>query len=208
MSLHDTNSLFSCELFFSLLDVYSWPCSTTTFFTCLLSYLSASLQCSVSLDRFVLLSSLFHLFPSLSFLLYFFEMKHYRLLTCMFISLHYMVPHRVGSIASIVSRVCMDTLLLLLSCRLCLLQRLRSLTHFSNGCSRVSRRLFRDKEACAVYMDETKPIYHVDDNAFLLSDFEFRPKKSDRSNKRAWGNRIILNTLYRVCLFFLSIASG
>jgi len=33
-------------------------------------------------------------------------------------------------------------------------------------------------------MDETKPIYHVDDNAFLLSDFEFHQKNSDRLNKR------------------------
>ena len=73
--------------------------------------------------------------------------------------IHYMVPQRVGSIVSIVSRVGMDTLLFSLSHSLCLLQRLHSLTHFSNGCSRVSRRLFRDKELCTVYMDETKPIY-------------------------------------------------
>ena len=79
------------------------------------------------------------LFSSLSFLLYFFEMKHYRLLTCMFISLHYIVPHTVGSIVSIVSRVCMDTLLFSLSRSLCLLQRFHSLTYSSNDCSRVSR---------------------------------------------------------------------
>ena len=102
----------------------------------------------------------------------------------------------------------MDTLLFSLSHSLCLLQRLRSLTHFSNGCSRVSRRLFRDKEACAVYMDEAKPIYHVDDIAFLLSDFEFHQKNSDRSNESAWWNRITLNILYRMRLFFPSIASG
>ena len=69
----------------------------------------------------------------------FFERKHHRLLTCMFISLHYMVPHTVGSIVSIVSRVCMDTLLFSLSRSLCLLQRLHSLTHSSNDFSRVSR---------------------------------------------------------------------
>ena len=89
----------------------------------------------------------------------FFERKHHRLLTCMFISLHYVVPHTVGSIISIVSRLCMDTLLFSLSRSLCLLQRFHSLTHSSNDCSRVSRWLFSDKEVCAVYMDETKPIY-------------------------------------------------
>ena len=194
MPLHDTNSLFSCELFFSLLDVYSWPRPTTAFFTRLFSCLSASLQCSVSLDHFVFVSSLFHLFPSLSFLLYFFERKHYRLLTCMFISLHYIVPHTVGSIISIVSRLCMDTLLFSLSRSLYILQRFHSLTHSSDDCSRVSRWLFSDKEICAVYMDETKSIYISMALVFCCSTLSSTRKMPIDQT--------------RVCLFFLSIASG
>ena len=138
------------------------------------------------MDPFVFLSSLFHLFPSLSFLLYFFERKHHRLLTCMFISLHYVVPHTIGSIISIVRRLCMDTVLFSLSRSLCLLQRYHSLTHFSNGCSRVSRRLFRDKEVCAVYMDETKQSYMSMTMLFCCLTLNSVRKKSDRSNKSAW----------------------
>ena len=101
-------------------------------------------------------------FPSISVSIIFavfFERKHHHLLSCMFISWHYVVPHTIGSTISIVSRLCMDTLLFSLSRSLCLLQRFHSLTHSSNDCSRVSRWLFSDKEVCAVYMDETKPIY-------------------------------------------------